>query len=82
MYQQSYNKAKESTLLSLFKERYNQLKTDYDKKLEEIEILKENIKITKLKEYQIDIDVLKKEMNKLRTLYENLFLKIKCSKKK
>ena len=73
LYQQSYNKAKESTLLSLFKERYNQLKTDYDKKLEEIEILKENIKITKLKEYQIDIDVLKKEMNKLRTLYENLF---------
>ena len=72
-YQQSYNKAKESTLLSLFKERYNQLKTDYDKKLEEIEILKENIKITKLKEYQIDIDVLKKEMNKIRTLYENLF---------
>jgi len=71
--QQSYNKAKESTLLSLFKEKYNQLKADYDKKVEEIEILKENIKITKLREYQIDIDVLKKEMNKLRTLYENLF---------
>lgn len=73
LYQQSYNKAKESTLLSLCKEQYNQLKIDYDKKLEEIEILKENIKITKLREYQIDIDVLKKEMNKLRTLYENLY---------
>ena len=73
LYQQSYNKAKESTFLSLCKEHYNQLKEDYDKKLEEIEILKENIKITKLKEYQINIDVLKKEMNKLRTLYENLY---------
>ena len=30
-----------------------------------------NIKITKLKEYQIQIDVLKKEMEKLRTLYIN-----------
>ena len=74
LYMQSFDKAKESTLLTLCREQYNQLKNDYDKKLEEIEILKENIKITKLKEYQIDIDVLKKEMNKLRNLYNKTFI--------
>ena len=74
LYMKSFDKAKESTLLTLCKEQYNTLKSDYDKKIEEIEILKANIKITKLKEYQIDIDTLKKEMNKLRNLYNNLVL--------
>ena len=72
LYEKSFNKAKESTLLTLCKEQYNQLKKEYDKKLEEIEILKANIKITKIKEYQINIDVLKKEMNKIRNLYNSL----------
>ena len=72
LYMQSFDKAKESTLLTLCKEQYNQLKNNYDQKLEEIEILKANIKITKIKEYQIDIDVLKKEMNKLRYLYYDM----------
>ena len=72
LYIESFDKAKESTLLTLCKEQYNQLKIDYDKKLEEIEILKANIKITKIKEYQIDIDVLRKEMNKLRKLYQDV----------
>ena len=44
-YQKSFDKAKESTLLSLCKEQYNELKKDYDKKLEEIEVLNMNIKI-------------------------------------
>ena len=74
LYKQSFDRAKESTLLSLCKEQYNQLKNNYDKQTEEIEILKANIKITKIKEYQINIDVLKKEMNKLRNLYNNLLL--------
>ena len=62
-------KARESTLVSLCKEKYNELKIDYMKKCEENEILKANIKITKLKEYKIQIDVLKTEMEKIRTLY-------------
>ena len=62
-------KARESTLISLCKDKYNELKIDYMKKCEENEILKANIKITKLKEYKIQIDVLKAEMEKIRTLY-------------
>ena len=62
-------KARESTLVSLCKDKYNELKIDYMKKCEENEILKANIKITKLKEYKIQIDVLKAEMEKIRTLY-------------
>ena len=64
-------KARESTLVSLCKDKYNQLKNLYTKKCEENEILKANIKMTKLKEYMIQIDVLKKEMNKIKKLYEN-----------
>ena len=62
-------KARESTLLSLCRDKYNELKKIHKKKCEENEILKANIKITKLKEFQIQIDILKKEMEKLRTLY-------------
>ena len=62
-------KARESTLVSLCKDKYNQLKILYTKKCEENELLKANIKITKLKEYKIQIDVLKNEMEKIRTLY-------------
>ena len=64
-------KARESTLVSLCKDKYNQLKNLYTQKCEENEILKANIKMTKLKEYMIQIDVLKKEMNKIKKLYEN-----------
>ena len=62
-------KARESTLVSLCRDKYNDLKKKYIKKCEENEILKANIKITKLKEYQIQIDTLKKEMEKIRNLY-------------
>ena len=62
-------KARESTLVSLCKDRYNELKRSFKKKCEEYDILNANIKITKLKEYQIQIDVLKSEMEKLRKLY-------------
>ena len=64
-------KARESTLLSLCRDKYNELKKIHVKKCEENNILKANIKITKLKEYQIQIDILKKEMEKLRSLYLN-----------
>ena len=62
-------KAKESALLSVCKQKYIQMKKDYENKCKENDILIANIKITKLKEYQIQIDTLKKEMEKLRTLY-------------
>jgi hypothetical protein len=62
-------KARESTLVSLCRDKYNELKKVYLKKCQENEILKANIKITKIKEYQIQIDTLKKEMEKIRNLY-------------
>ena len=62
-------KARESTLVSLCKDKYNELKSTYKKKCEENEILKANIKITKLKECKIQIDVLKQEMEKIKLLY-------------
>lgn len=64
-------KAKESALLTMCKEKYIKMKKDFEKKCDENEVLKANIKITKLKEYQIQIDVLKLEMEKLRTFYNN-----------
>ena len=62
-------KAKESTLLTMCKQKYIEMKNKYEKKCEENDILKANIKITKLKEYKIKIDVLKNEMEKLKNLY-------------
>ena len=65
------NKAKESSLLSLCKQKYNELKKKYEEKCEENKLLNANIKLTKLKEYQIQIDSYKKEMQKLIKLYSN-----------
>ena len=62
-------KARESTLISLFKKNYNELKKSYNKLNEENNNLKANYTITKVKEYQIQIDILKKEMEKMRNLY-------------
>ena len=69
VHEMNLEKARESTLLSLCKDKYNDLKNKYNKKCEENEILKANIKITKLKEYIIQIDVFKKEMEKIKALY-------------
>ena len=64
-------KAKESSLLSMCRQKYNEVKEQYKKKCEENDVLKMNIKLTKLKEYQIQIETLSKEMEKLRNLYIN-----------
>ena len=64
-------KAKESALLTMCREKYIKMKKDFEKKCEENDILKANIKITKLKEYKIQIDIFKKEMEKLKSLYNN-----------
>ena len=81
-YQKSFDKAKESTLLSLCKEQYNQLKKDYDKLSEENNILNMNIKITKIKEYQIQINTLKSEMMKLTNLYKSAISENEILKRK
>ena len=62
-------KARESTLISLYKKQYNELKESFNKIVKENNELNATFKITKLKEYTVQIDVLKKEMEKMRNLY-------------
>ena len=64
-------KAKESALLTLCKEKYNALKNMYQKEIQDNKILRANIKITKIKEFQIENDVLNQELVKIKSLYEN-----------
>ena len=45
------HKAKESTLLTLCRKKYNEMKSNYEKECKQNEMLKMNIKLTKLKEY-------------------------------
>ena len=70
-YENKINKVKESALLTLCKEKYNILKNKYQKEIQENKILKANIKITKIKEYQIENDILQKELVKIKALYGN-----------
>ena len=65
-------KAKKSTLLTLCKEKYYELKKLYQKKCEECDNLKSNIKITKIKEIELESNVLKNELKKFKSLYTNL----------
>ena len=65
------NKAKENSLLSKCKKSYMKMKLNFEEACKENELLKMNIKLTNLKEYQIQIDTYKKEMEKLRKLYLN-----------
>ena len=62
-------RAKENSLISKFKKNYTKMKSDYEKECKQNEILRMNIKLTKIKEYQIQIDTYKREMKKLRELY-------------
>ena len=62
-------KARESTLISLYKKQYNELKDAFNKKVKENNELNATYKITKLKEYTVQIDVIKKEMEKMKNLY-------------
>ena len=75
-------KGKESTLLTLCKEKYFEMKKLYKKKCEENEILKANIKITKIKEIQIECDILKSELEKMKNLYLNSQEQIQSSNQK
>jgi len=62
---------KSSTLLSLCKEKLNEMKKNYKDKCLENEFLKQDIKITKIKENQIESDIFKQELEKLKNLYMN-----------
>lgn len=64
-------KAEESISITLLKEKFNDLNKKYQKQVDENKILKANIKLTKIKELQIENDILNKELNKIKNLYEN-----------
>ena len=71
IHKENIEKGKESTLLTLCKEKYYEMKKAYKTKCEENDILKANIKITKIKEIQIECDVLNNELEKMKNLYLN-----------
>ena len=60
-----------SSLLALCKGKLNEMKKNYKKKCNENEELKQNIKITKIKEFKIQSEVIKSELDKLKNLYYN-----------
>lgn len=70
-HEEKFEKAKESALLTMCKDKYNVLRNTYEKECEENKILKANIKLTKIKEFQIENDILNKEIRKIRALYDN-----------
>ena len=67
--EENMNKARESTLLTLCKRKYYEMKKKYEGVCEENEILKSNIKITKIKELKIVTEVLESELDKMKNLY-------------
>ena len=69
---ETINKCKESTLLTLCKEKYNELKKNYKKKCEECESLISNCKFKKIREIQLENEILKNELEKNKKLYLNL----------
>ena len=75
------DKAKESAKLTLLKENYNELKNNYEKECQENKILKANIKLTKIKEFQIENDIFSKELQKIKSLYKNCKKNLKKSRK-
>ena len=64
---------KKNNYMFKFRKQYNELKNKYNEKLEEIDELKKNMKITKLNELKIQNKETFNEFNKLKDLYNNLF---------
>ena len=62
---------KESALITKFKQKYNKLKSDYEKLNNDYKILKANIKLTNIKEYQIENEIFNSELKKIKALYQN-----------
>ena len=80
-HENNLEKAKESSLLTLCKQKYYSMKKNYIDKCQENDILKANIKITKIKEFQIENDILNKELEKLKSLYQHCKTEYENSKK-
>ena len=60
----------ESNLVSHYKEKYWELKSQYEEELNKNEIMKENLKETKIKECLIQNDVLKNQMVKMKKIFK------------
>ena len=64
-------KAEESVLLSMVKKKYQDLKTQYESKCAENKVLRANIKLIKINEFEIENGTLKEELDKLNSLYKS-----------
>ena len=60
----------ESNIISHYKDKYLEIKTQYEEELNKNEKMKENLKETKLKECLIQNDVLKNQMFKMRKIFK------------
>ena len=69
-HQMKLDRGRESAIITLYKEKYISLKKKYDEECRINKILKSNITNSKIKEYQIENDVLNKEISKIKALYE------------
>ena len=72
------HKAKESTLLTLCRKKYNEMKSNYEKECKQNEMLKMNIKLTKLKKVMNELNNMKEFKNE----YINQHSLINIMKKK
>ena len=64
---------KKNNFISKFRKQYNELKSKYKEKIDEITEMKKSTKTTKLNELIIQNKETFKEFNKLKELYNNLF---------
>ena len=64
---------KKNNFISKFRKQYNELKSKYKEKIDEITEMKKSTKTTKLNELIIQNKETFKELNKLKELYNNLF---------
>ena len=69
-HQMKLDRGRESAIITLYKEKYISLKKKYDEECRINKILKSNITNSKIKEYQIENDILSKEISKIKALYE------------
>jgi len=75
VHKENIGKAKESTLLSLCKEKYFEIKKKYEEKCDECEKLKMHDKITKINEFEKKNEIIQNEFMKLKQLYLNSKIK-------
>ena len=79
VHEENVCKAKDSTLVTLIKRKYYELKSEYDGVVKENELLKANVKLTKIKEIKIETDILQQEYAKMKQLYTHMQEQNKCS---